>query len=151
MLIPTIIKWATDPRVIKGAAIALALSIIFGAGCRTQAALDEAKILRLNNKIQTLDENNDLCLENLERVKLNWTDLKEAVETTNEEVRKMGEEYNARVVQLEELNRAAVSHLVATHTEAMRDMVEEANALRERMADMSAAEACHEAMLEIVK
>lgn len=151
VLIPTIIKLAKNPMVIKGLVLVAVFSCIFGAGCRAQRAMDDKKILSLKTDIEVLNDNYELCYDNLRRSNSNWLGLKDAVEATNEEVRKQSEEYNAKVVQLREMNRAAISHLTATHTETMRDMVVEANALRERMATMTAAEACHEAMLEMVK
>jgi len=151
LLIPSIIKGLSDPRVIKGIVLTAVFLCIFMAGWKAKTHFVEAEILSLKTDIETLNDNYELCYDNLRRSNANWLGLKDSVEATNEEVRKLNDEYNLKVVQLRELNRAAIDHVNATHAEAMGDMVEEANALRERMATMTAAEACHEAMLEIVK
>ena len=142
--------WLT-PKVIKGSILGIIIMSIFFAGFYTRGKLSAAKIVRLKTEIATLDSNYDLCYENLQRSNANWLELKDIVKQANLEVTRMNEEYNLKVVQLREVNRAAISHLNASHEEAMTDMLAEANELREAMASMSQSEACHHAILEIVK
>jgi hypothetical protein len=63
----------------------------------------------------------------------------------------MNDEYELKVVELEGVNHAAIRRVNASHDAAMGDMVAEASQLRELMASLSQSEACHLAMLEIVK
>jgi hypothetical protein len=124
---------------------------IFFTGFYVRGKMSAAKIVKLKAEIVTLSSNYDLCYENLQRSKTNWFSLKSAVEETNEEVIKQGEQYKLKVIQLKELNRAAIIRLNTAHDEAISSMVTEATALRELMQELSASEACHLAMEEIVK
>ena len=142
--------WLT-PRLIKGSILGIIIMSIFFAGFYTRGKMSAAKIVKLKSEIVTLSSNYDLCYDSLQRSNSNWLSLKDAVEETNAEVIKQGEEYNLKVIQLREMNRAAISQLNALHDASIQSMITEANELRERMATMSAAEACHMAMEEIVK
>ena len=136
---------------LKLGAIGLIILAIFSAGWYTKGKLVEHKIIKLKTEKAVLESNYDLCYDNLRRSNANWLGLKDEVEKNNLEVIKQAEEYNLKVIELRELNREAINHINATHSEAINDMLAEASALRERMHTMSQAEACHEAMLEIVR
>jgi len=142
--------WLT-PKVIKGGLLGIVVMTIFFTGFYIRGKLDNNRITKLQVALKVSKSNYDLCYENLQRSNDNWLELTGVVEETNAEVIRQGEEYKARVIQLRAMNREALMHLTASHNEAMRDMVAEANSLRELMQELSASEACHLAMEEIVK
>ncbi|KKN78999.1 hypothetical protein LCGC14_0344750 [marine sediment metagenome] len=142
--------WLT-PKLIKSSILTIIVMSIFFTGFYVRGKLSIAKIVKLKTEIATLNSNYDLCYESLQRSNSNWLGLRDTVDRTNAEVIKQGEEYKARVIQLRAMGRAAISQLNTLHNTAMRDMADEANDLRERMAELSASEACHLAMEEIVK
>ena len=135
--------WLT-PQVIKGGIVGAIVLSIFFAGFFFKGKLDAAKIQRMKAKVTATAADRDRCLSN-------YDGLAEAVALANADIEKQNEEYNLMVVQLREMNSAAISHLNALHDESITGMIAEANQLREAMAEMSAEEACHAAMLEIVK
>ena len=142
--------WLT-PQVMKAGIVGGALLLIFFAGFYVKGKLDDSKILRMQQKVQKIEYNYGLCLADVEQSVENYEVLATAIENANKEIEKQSQEYKARVVQLREMNRAAISQLNALHDASMSSMNVEADELRERFAQMSASEACHSAMLEIVK
>ena len=147
MIIPL---WLT-PKVIKGGLLGAIVMLIFFTGFYTRGKLSAAKIVRLKTEIATLDSNYDLCYENLRRSNANWLGLKDAVEKTNAEVIKQGEEYNLKVIELKKLNDEAINRANASYNDEITSMIAETDRLRRVMQTMSNAEACHHAMEEIVK
>ena len=142
--------WLT-PKVIKGSILGIIIMSIFFTGFYARGKLDAGKIARAKAKVVTIQHNYDLSLANLERCLGNYDGLRTIVEETNAEVIKMNEEYNLKVIQLRDINRAAIANATASHDEAIDDMIAEANELREVMHTLSQSEACHLAMMEIVK
>ena len=142
--------WLT-PKVIKGGILGIIVMSIFFTGFYVRGKMSSAKIVKLKTEIVTLSSNYDLCYDNLQRSETNWLELKDIVTKTNAEVIKQGEEYNARVIELRRLNRAAISRLNTAHDEAIADSVAESNRLRSLMEVLTASEACDLAMREIVR
>ena len=142
--------WLT-PKLIKAGLLGGIVMSIFFTGFYVRGKMSAAKIVKLKAEIVTLSSNYDLCYDNLRRSNANWLSLKDTVEETNAEVIKQGEEYNARVIELRRLNRAAISRLNASHDEAIADSIAEGNRLRLLMEVLTTSEACHLAMEEIVK
>ena len=142
--------WLT-PKVIKGSILGIIVMSIFFTGFYTRGKLSAAKIVRLKTEIATLNSNYDLCYENLRRSNANWLGLKDAVEETNAEVIRMGEEYNLKVIELKKLNYEAINRANASYDAEITSMIAETDRLRRVMQSMSNAEACHLAMTEIVK
>jgi hypothetical protein len=142
--------WLT-PKVIKGGLLGAIVMLIFFTGFYARGKLDAGKIARAKAKVVTIQHNHDLSLENLDRCLGNYDELRLIVEQTNREVQAQHAEYELKVVQLRRLNDAAISSATASHDAAIADMVAEASQLRQLMASMSQSEACHHAMLEIVR
>lgn len=142
--------WLT-PGIIKGGILGIIIMAIFFTGWHVKGGLDSNRITKLKVALKVSEANYDLSMENLDRAIGNYDELYAIVQETNAEVIKQGKEYNLRVIQLKEINRAAINRLNTAHDEAMSDMITEANELREVMQTLSVSEACHWAMLEIVK
>ena len=142
--------WLT-PKLMKLGALGALILAIFFMGFSCKGKLTAAKIDRMKSKVQTVEHNYDLCLTDVERAVENYVTLKTTIERANAEVEALNAAHQERVLQLRAAGRAAISQLNASHNEAMNDMVAETYELRERMATMSADEACNLAMREIVK
>jgi outer membrane murein-binding lipoprotein Lpp len=142
--------WLT-PQIIKGGILAAIIGVIFFAGWGCKGKLDASKIQRMKSKVQTVENNYDLCLADVERSQENYETLRTAIEAASAEALAANESYRERMDRMRESNRAAIVRLNASHDATIGDMVVEADHLREVMATMSAAEACNLAMLEIVK
>jgi hypothetical protein len=142
--------WLT-PKVIKGGLLGAIIMLIFFTGFYARGKLDANKIARAKAKVVTIQHNYDLSMENLDRCLVNYDELRQIVSDNNKEVVRMNKEYEDRVLQLQQIGREAISRVNATHDEAIADMVAEASQLRQLMAELSQSEACHLAMLEIVK
>ena len=142
--------WLT-PKVIKGSILGIIVMSIFFTGFYARGKLSAAKIVRLKTEIATLNSNYDLCWESLQRSNDNLLGLKDAVDKTNLEVIRQGEEYNARVIELKKLSDEAINRANASYDAEISSMIAETDRLRRVMQTMSSAEACHLAMTEIVK
>jgi uncharacterized protein YabE (DUF348 family) len=129
---------------LKGGVVLAFLSIIFYAGCYTQKQIDASKILKLKDKITHYSDVIDVLEEN------NY-ELRDAIEDQNAAITELGEETVRRTASLQAAHDAAIDRLNAANSATIRAARDEAAELRERMAGLSAAEACHEAWLEVVR
>ena len=135
---------AIQPWMIRGGAIALLLSAVFYGGCHTQKKMDEAKIQRVK-------ANYTRAVEIIETFQENYDKLDKVIKDNNERIARQGKEYEAKVADIQKAHGKAIDRLTRSNREALRTAEEEASDLRERMAGLSTGEACHEAMLEIVR
>jgi hypothetical protein len=142
--------WLT-PKVMKLGVIGIIIMAIFFAGWRTKGKIDAGKIQRMQAEVQTLKNNNDLCIADVERSQENYETLRTAIEKASAEALAANESYRLRMTQIKESNRAAIRQLNASHDVSISSMSAESAQLRERMVTLSSAESCHLAMQEIVK
>ena len=120
------------------------LSIIFFAGCHTQKQRDMSKIQKLINK-------NNRYVEIIEVFQENYDILDTAIKDQNAAITELGEESIRKINSLESSHKEAIERLNRNNAATIRSARDEAAALRERMVGLSAAEACHEAWLEVAK
>jgi uncharacterized protein YoxC len=120
------------------------LSLIFYAGCHTQRQRDAGKIQKLIDKNNQYIEIIEVFQENLDLVE-------QAVKDQNAAITELGEETVRRAANLQAAHDAAIDRLNAANNATIKQARDEAAALRERMAGLSAAEACHEAWIEVAR
>ena len=133
-----------QPWMIKGGAVVLFLSAVFTGGCQAQKKIDLAKIQRLESKIARCTEINVTLTENV-------TTLKQGIKDRNEQIADLGRQYDKKVAAIEKANKENLTQLNKRNTAVLRNKEREAADLRARMVGLSAAEACHEAWLEVAQ
>ena len=139
------------PWMLKAGGLAVIISMIFYAGCHTQKRFDAGKIAKAKAEVETIEANYDQCLEMVVRSEESYKSLEKAVIAASEEAVRLNAEYELKMKALRRTYDAAIENIKRTHKTAMQELVEENTELNERFATMTAAEACDEAMREIVK
>ena len=132
------------PGMIKGGAVFMFLSAVFIGGCRVQKQMDKAKINKLIDRNKQYVEIIDVFQDNLDIVE-------QAVKEQNAAIDELGEETERRVMSLRSAHEAANERLRTNYDAAISRSKDETAELRERMADLSATEACHAAWVEVTR
>ena len=132
------------PGMIKGGAVFMFLSAVFIWGCRVQKQMDKAKINKLIDRNKQYVEIIDTFQDNVDT-------LDTAIKEQNAAIDELGEETERRVMSLRSAHESANERLRANYDAAISRSKDETAELRERMADLSVAEACHEAWVEVSK
>ena len=133
-----------QPWMIKGGAVVLFLSAIFVGGCQAQKNIDAKKINRLKADYTRAVEIIDVFQDN-------YDTLDKALKDQNEQIAEVGREHIRKVAAIEKANKENLTQLNKRNTAVLRNKEREAADLRARMVGLSAAEACHEAWLEVAQ
>lgn len=139
MIIPPI-----PPFVYKLGGIFLLLFLIFFSGCYVQKQHDAKKISLLKQEVKR-------HVEIIEVFQANYDTLDAALKDQNEQIDELGKEHNRKVNSLQAEHDAAIRRFNTASLNAVKEARDEAAALRERMAGLSAAEACHHAWLSVAQ
>ena len=129
---------------LKGTVVTLFFSCIFYAGCHTQKQYDAKKINRLKQEVKN-------HVEIIEVFQENYDTVTQAVKDQNAAITELGEETVRRAASLQAAHDAAINRLNTANNATIRRARDEAAELRERMAGLSAAEACHQAWIEVTR
>lgn len=136
-MIPTI-----PPYVLKFGVIGLLFAAVFYGGCHTQARMDEARMQRLEAKYER-------CVGIVDVFQENYDTIAKGLKDQNAAIADLGEEAARRISSLQESHKEAVEHLRRNYERSITGQKEEAAKLREKLAGLSDAEACREAMMEL--
>ena len=133
-----------QPWMLKAGAGVLFLSLIFYSGCYVQKKVDSTKILKLKTEI-----NRDV--EIIEAYQENYDALDQAIKDQNNAIEALGEATKAKIEQLNKAHAHTIAKMEEDRISIIKQAKEEQLALLDRMKDLSVGEACHEAMVELVK
>lgn len=142
--------WLT-PSVIRATVIGLLTAVIFGFGFWASHALSQAKIERLKADLQTLQANNQQCLDQNTRAFKSIEELETALKSQNLAISQLAEDSAAALAEQRLKSRLALEAYQRASQEATEQYRADKEALLARMALLTASESCHEAWVEVVK
>lgn len=131
-----------QPWMIKGGAIVLVILIIFFAGWAVKGKMVSNKIERLKADYARAVEIIETCQTNLDR-------MDESLARQNKAIEDMAKANQDHIEAVRKASKEALRHAYESHQRAYHEAQKEIMDLQMRVQSMSAAEACHEAWMEL--
>lgn len=140
--------WLT-PQIARLAGILSICCVLFAGGCITRGKFDAGTIERLKAENATITQNYEYSLRTIDRCMQNVATLEDALRQQGEAIRQMGEDSRKAIEEANRMREEALARERELHEQALATMQSEYARLYQEWASLSAADACHQAWLEV--